>query len=123
MKALEALLRTFRRNDLFSDPSGRMLMIENPFTASPYVHLGGVERLSGNDEGEAWEGHGDLLKIWFLDEDGGQFVLHFAEHEGNVFYWVTNDAPAPKRRSKARAEEATAILQSVEHLSDDEPVF
>lgn len=123
MKALEALLRMFRRDDLFAGLDGHLLRVCNPFTGSDYVHLARVVRVDGCDDYKAWAGRGDVVKLSFWDEDGGQFSVHLGADKGRMFCWVTNDAPAPKRRSKARAEEATAILQSVEHLSDDDPVF
>jgi len=57
-----------------------------PICGFDYVHFDGEPRLdSGNDNGEAWAGRGDAVRIPLYCEEGHRWNVFYGFHKGQMY--------------------------------------
>ena len=64
-----------------------------PFCGFEYCHITKQEHILGHDNGDAWEGRGDLYLTFFDGECGSFFAHAYGEHKGNIIQgtlYITN---------------------------------
>lgn len=62
-----------------------------PICKYEYNHIGEVEKHHGKDSYQAWEGRGDLIKIFMECENGHRWNLCLGFHKGNTYIFCEHD--------------------------------